>query len=69
MSPRGRNDGGFVLLDALIALLLVSLLAAGPARLLRTVRARGEALSAALTRDAAESVEAAEEEMRLFRRR
>jgi type II secretory pathway component PulJ len=69
MSPPTDNDGGFILLEAIILLVLLAMLAAGPGRLLRDAVATGERLEAALVRDAAEGAEAAGAEEHLYRRR
>ncbi len=66
---RPRRDGGFVLLDAVVALGVAAMLASGVYGLLRSATAGVGRLEAELSREAAVREEVVSDEAELFRRR
>lgn len=66
---RSRRNGGFILLDAVVALGVAALLASGLYGLLRSATARAGRLEAELSREADAREDAAAEGADLFRRR
>ena len=66
---RPRREGGFILLDAVVALAVVAILASGLYGLLRSAIVRAGRLEVELTAEADARETSAAEEADLFRRR
>lgn len=66
---RLRREGGFILLDAVVALAVAAILASGLYGLLRSATARAGRLEVELSREADAREEVVAEEEDLFRRR
>jgi len=66
---RLRREGGFILLDAVVALAVVAILASGLYGLLRSATVRAGRLEMELTAEADARETSAAEEADLFRRR